>query len=84
MAKKKTLNELRQTKDYGYNKHYSKTVSSIGDANSKYSLIEFENYIFPEILKLQRQYPNNQEFGSHVRSLLNNKKNNMFPGTQNL
>ena len=84
MAKKRTLNELRQVKDYGYNKHYSRSEPLIGDNDSKYNLIEFENYIFPEILKLQKQYPNNQEFGSHVRSLLNNKKNNMFPGTQNL
>jgi len=79
MAKSRTLNEYRQTKDYGYKN------PSIGNDRYQFNLIEFENYIFPEILKLKKKYPNDQEFGKHVRVLLNNNnKNKMFPGIQNL
>lgn len=85
MAKDRTLNEYRQTKDYGYNKHYSEKTTAIGDLDNKYSVIEFENYIFPEILKLQKKYPNDADLGKHVRRLLNNNnQNTMFPGPQNL
>jgi len=56
---------------------------------SDFNFIMFENYIYPKILKLKDEYPNDQDFGGHVRSLLDgfNKsidKNNNFPGVQNL
>ena len=51
-------------------------IKTIGDSNHKFDVIEFENYIFPEILKMKKQYPNDQDFGKHVRRLLtlNNQK----------
>ena len=58
---------------------------TIGQGNDKFSVIEFENYIFPEILKLKQKYSNDNDFGYHVRKLLNNKDTNKnFPGIQNL
>jgi hypothetical protein len=51
-------------------------IKTIGDSNHEFNIIEFENYIFPEILKMKKKYPNDQDFGKHVRRLLtlNNQK----------
>jgi len=84
MAKERTLNELRQSKSFGY-KNPRKEEKTIGNSIYQFDIIEFENYIFPEILNLQKQYPNDQEFGKHVRRLLiSNNQKKMFPGIQNL
>lgn len=51
-------------------------IKIIGDNKHEFDVIMFENYIFPEILKMLEKYPNNQDLGKHVRRLLilNNQK----------
>ena len=51
---------------------------------NKTDYIIFENYIYPKILKYIKKYPNDEEFGFHIRKLLTEKINNNFPGIQNL
>ena len=80
MAKKRTLDELRQSKDYGYvNPHDGRPYYK-----DKFDYIKFENYIYPEIIRLQKEYPNNMEFGTRVRSLLMGFKNYNYPGPTKL
>ena len=45
-------------------------IKTIGDNKHEFDIIMFENYIFPEILKMLEKYPNNQDLGKHVRRLL--------------
>lgn len=56
-------------------------------SSNRFDYIRFENYIYPIILKLYEKYPNDQEFGEHVRVLLRkfkHKENTNFPGPINL
>ncbi len=75
MVKKRSLNEYRQNKDYGYKKHYTipkkpKTGIVIDD---KTKLVSYEEKdLIVEIKKLHIDYPNDQEFGYNLRKYLKN------------
>ena len=73
MRKKRTLNELRQTKDYGYTKHYKipeKPKTGV-IVNGKTKLVSYEEKnLIVEIKKLHIDYPNDQEFGYNLRKYL--------------
>ena len=46
--------------------------------------IRFENYTYPELLKLVKDNPNDQQLGKKVRALLSEKQPDNFPGVKNL
>ena len=51
---------------------------------SKMDYIGFENYTYPELLKLVKDNPNDQQLGKKVRALLSEKQPDNFPGVKNL
>ena len=70
MGKKRTLNELRQTKEYGYKNPMKKNRTGLV-VKDRTILVTYEGKdIISNILKLHKSYQNDQEFGSHVRQFL--------------
>ncbi len=71
MAKKRTINELRQTKEY-YTPKVQYNYVGIGYRDFK-----------EKVINLRRKFPNDKDFGSAVAKLLTEDNRN-FPGIQNL
>jgi len=57
MVKKRTLNELRQEKEYGYKK--PETISNY------YKVVNFDCQYVVDLIK---KYPNNMELGMEIRN----------------
>jgi hypothetical protein len=57
MVKKRTLNELRQEKEYGYKQ--PKTISNY------YKVVNFDCQYVVDLIK---KYPNNMELGMEIRN----------------
>lgn len=67
---KKSLNELRQTKEYSI-------------PNVEYTYVESDKNFKEKVINLRRDFPNDKDFGKEVAKLIFNT-NIDFPGVQNL
>ncbi len=68
MTKKRTLNEYRQSKDFGY-KRPIKKHTIVGDY---YRTVNFDPQYIVDLIK---KYPNNQDLGSEIRKYYSYLKN---------
>ena len=75
MAKKRSLNEIRQEKEYGYENPRKEGLQSL--------MLK----LGAEVLALRSKYPNDKEFGAEVDKLiksLNFKTRGNYPGPTKL
>jgi len=78
MTKKRSMDELRQTKEYRQNpwELYGPQIGSSGEVNlvditSTATSIKIDNdNLLARLQELRKQYPNNQEFGTQVAAQL--------------
>jgi len=69
MAKKRTMNEYRQTKEYTKNPwalYGSPKIGSEGEVHPEVGDDILEPTLYDELVELRKKYPNDQEFGYHV------------------
>jgi len=65
MAKKRTLNEIRQVKDSVYDTTKTKVV------NEYYRKVNFDSQY---VINLIKEFPNDKELGSEIRNYYNSLK----------
>ena len=69
MAKKRTMNEYRQTKEYTRNAwelYNGPKIGSEGEVDPAVSDDHLEPTLYDELVELRKKYPNDQQFGYHV------------------
>ena len=64
MAKKRTMNEYRQTKDTFYK--VPPTIGSEGEVRTELGNDHLQPTLYDQLIDLRKKYPNDQEFGYHV------------------
>ena len=64
MAKKRTMNEYRQTKDTFYK--VPPKIGSGGEVHPEVGDDHLEPSLYDRLIDLRKKYPNDQEFGYHV------------------
>jgi len=62
MVKKRTLNELRQEKEYGYRQPINKKSKVVEDY---YKVVNFDCQYVVDLIK---KFPNNTELGKEIRN----------------
>lgn len=67
MAKKRTLNEYRQSKDFGYKNPKTETV-----IDDYYRKVDFDPQYIVDLIK---NFPNDKELGSEIRKYHSHLKN---------
>ena len=67
MAKKRTLNEYRQSKDFGYENPKTGTV-----IDDYYRKVDFDPQYIVDLIK---NFPNDKELGSEIRKYHSHLKN---------
>ena len=70
MTKKRTLNEYRQSKDFGYTNPEKEELTGIVTREGTKVVTYQEKRMLIQIKSLHESYPNNQEFGYHIRKFL--------------
>jgi len=69
MAKKRTLNEYRQSKEYTKNPwalYGPPKIGSEGEVDPEVGDDHMEPTLYDQLVDLRKQYPNDQQFGYHV------------------
>lgn len=68
MAKKRTMNEYRQTKDSHYTNPWKigPAIGSDGEVKSEHVYSNTKLSLYEQLVLLRKKYPNDQEFGYHV------------------
>ena len=69
MVKKRTLDELRQEKEYGYKQPINKKSSIV--VEDYYKVVDFDCQYVVDLIK---KYPNNMELGMEIRNYYENLK----------
>ena len=69
MAKKRTMNEYRQTKEYTRNAwelYNGPKIGSEGEVDPGVGDDHMVPTLYEQLVALRKKYPNDQEFGYHV------------------